>query len=401
MSGSASQRVDGRRKGWCPGALRPMKTGDGLLVRLRITAGIVSPDLAAALADCAELYGNGVLDLTSRANLQLRGVGEATLLPLQDRLAALGLLDDDPEGESVRNVMVSPLAGIDPGCAAATLAIARGLEARLTSDVALHALPAKFGFLVDGGGALPLDGVAADVALRARRDGFDVEVGGRVAATVSASEAVEAALDCARTTLAGGGDPALPPIAPPLRLAGYDARARFLAAAIPFGRLDASQLRILAFLAKDLGAGLRLTPWRAILLAPLATADAPGVAEAIAAAGLVVDAADPRLAVAACSGKPACLSGEADVRRDAALFALALAPLLGAGASLHVSGCPKGCARRGPADFTLVAEAGGYRLARNASVEAARGMALMSAGAMAAHLSALASLETEGRHEHA
>ena len=24
-----------RRKGWCPGALRPMETGDGLLVRVR------------------------------------------------------------------------------------------------------------------------------------------------------------------------------------------------------------------------------------------------------------------------------------------------------------------------------------------------------------------------------
>ena len=77
------------RKGWCPGALRPMESGDGLIVRLKITGGEVSAELASALAQWAEDFGNGQIDLTSRANLQLRGVSEKTLPGLQDALDAL------------------------------------------------------------------------------------------------------------------------------------------------------------------------------------------------------------------------------------------------------------------------------------------------------------------------
>ena len=100
------------RKGWCPGALRPMMARDGLLVRLKITSGIVSAALALAVADLAERHGNGLIDLSARANLQLRGVTEESLPALLDGLDALGLLDADARSEAVRNVLSSPLAGL-------------------------------------------------------------------------------------------------------------------------------------------------------------------------------------------------------------------------------------------------------------------------------------------------
>ncbi len=62
------------RKGWCPTLERPMETGDGLLVRLHIRYGIVSAANALVIADCSTRYGNGLIDLTSRGNLQFRGV---------------------------------------------------------------------------------------------------------------------------------------------------------------------------------------------------------------------------------------------------------------------------------------------------------------------------------------
>ena len=67
------------RKGWCPGALQPMETGDGLLARVRAPRGRLSLDQAAALADAAILCGNGLIGLSARANLHLRGVSERTL----------------------------------------------------------------------------------------------------------------------------------------------------------------------------------------------------------------------------------------------------------------------------------------------------------------------------------
>jgi hypothetical protein len=81
------------RRGWCPGALRPMPTGDGLLVRVRVPECRLSSQSAEALAEAAETCGNGAIDLSARANLQIRGVSDATLADLHRRLDALGLLD--------------------------------------------------------------------------------------------------------------------------------------------------------------------------------------------------------------------------------------------------------------------------------------------------------------------
>jgi precorrin-3B synthase len=152
------------RKGWCPGALQPMESGDGLIVRLRIIGGLLVPDLAQALAQCADDYGNGLIDLSSRGNLQLRGVTEATLPALQTRLDALDLLDADPAGEAVRNILASPLAGVDPSALINILPLVKALDERLRSDHILHHLPGKFLFLIDDGGCLPLAPETADMA---------------------------------------------------------------------------------------------------------------------------------------------------------------------------------------------------------------------------------------------
>ena len=98
-------------KGWCPGILRPMPSGDGLIVRVRPRCGAFSLETAERLADLAGRLGNGHIDLTRRANLQLRGLTEERMPELQEALADLGLLDLDAETEAVRNVMVAPLAG--------------------------------------------------------------------------------------------------------------------------------------------------------------------------------------------------------------------------------------------------------------------------------------------------
>jgi precorrin-3B synthase len=391
-----------------------MRTGDGLLVRLRIAAGILSPDRARGIADCAQRFGNGLLDLSSRGNLQLRGVTDESLPLLQDRLAALGLLDLDVAAESVRNVQVSPLAGLDPSVAPGLPALAGAIERRLVDDRALHALPAKFGFLVDGGGELPLDDIEGDVALRTCGNGrLVVEAGGVAVEEAARDQAAEAAIRWAHAFLrARRGDERrmrdvigrLAPGAAPARrlsarkaLAGYRMTPSigFFAAAAPFGRLTAAQLAGLARLAEDHGRDLRLTPWRAILLAPVAEASAKRLVDQIAGLGLLVDQRDPRLAAAACSGSPACLSGLADVQRDGAIFAAALAPLLARGASLHISGCAKGCARRAPASFTLVAQQGGrYTLMRDADARSPSTLGPLDPAAMADHLATLAHAES-------
>ena len=61
-------------KGWCPTLLSPMQSGDGWLARVKPRAGCVSAEAARLIADAARRHANGHIDLTSRANLQVRGL---------------------------------------------------------------------------------------------------------------------------------------------------------------------------------------------------------------------------------------------------------------------------------------------------------------------------------------
>ena len=93
------------RRGWCPSVLRPMPTGDGLLVRLHPPGGALGAAQARAVAEAARACGNGLLDVTGRGNLQIRGVREETHADLVGRLIRTFPLqesapDPSPSGEA-------------------------------------------------------------------------------------------------------------------------------------------------------------------------------------------------------------------------------------------------------------------------------------------------------------
>jgi len=371
-----------------------MASGDGLIARLRISCGEVPLALARAIADWADEYGNGALDLSNRANLQIRGLSEATLPALTRRLAEAGLLDATPETEAVRNVLVSPFAGLVPPCDVRPYA--RAWERELAADRELWALPAKFGAAFDAG-AFPL-GVETDLAFTAvAPDAFVVRLGGLAEiGPFPGAELVGVAKATARAFLAlretptppkrmrdavaalglAAGAPGEPP-APASDWLGAHVlgEGAFVGVALPFGRIEAGDLRRLAERAAAAGATeLRLTPWRALLI-PCPRPAAQRLAEGARDLGLILDAGDPLLAVAACPGAPACSSAKGDTRQTARR----LAPLIEPGAALHVSGCDKGCAHPRPASHTVVAAEDGYRLIRDGRAEAeplARGLTL-------------------------
>jgi precorrin-3B synthase len=358
-------------KGWCPGALRPMETGDGLIVRVRPRCGAFTLDQARALAGFAVRFGNGHLDLTRRANLQLRGVRDRALAELQNALDAVGLLDPDPETEAVRNVMVAPLAGIDPAEAFDVRPIARELEERC-----VRGLPPKFGMLVDGGGTVSIAGERADIALCAVGTrvalGIDTPSGTRWLGIVGQEEAAPAAIALAQAFLESGARGRMRhlasvevPVQPqPLERAPAGSRRAVgllpgaAGVAAPFGQLEAEQLHGLVGLAEEAGAtSLRLSPWRTLYI----EAGEPGpVLDGARALGLIVHADDPLLRVDACPGKPCCRSSSVETRS----YARRLAER-GLQGTLHVSGCAKGCARSAPADLVLVGEEGRFGMVHN------------------------------------
>lgn len=385
-----------RRKGWCPGALRPMETGDGLIARVRAPRGRLSLGQAAALAESAIGCGNGAIGLSARGNLHLRGLREQTLSKLHSRLGDVGLLDADPEIERLRNIVSSPLDGIDPDALLDLGPSVAALETRLGWDEDLRRLPAKFSFVFDALGRLPLADVEADIRFEAAGKSLAVFLAGDDALAVECAPGdtgeIAARLGRAFVHLASAGGGSLRRMRALVERRGAKAvfaeaalearpRARsvrrislrdllgvqefgaevVVGAAAPFGEIEASRFLVLIERARMLGAsGLRLTPWRAFVIVGLEAEEAKAILGLIAELGFVDCADEPRLRIAACPGAPACMHGHRAVREDAARWA-ALIPK-GEGVALHVSGCAKGCARAAATAATLTATESGYDL---------------------------------------
>jgi precorrin-3B synthase len=391
-------------KGWCPGARRPMLSGDGLIVRVRPHGGSLPVASLRALADAASRFGNGQIDLTRRANLQIRGVTEPALDPLWDALASLDLLDDSAAGEAIRNIAINPLAGIDPSEIIDVRPIAQALEAHLAARRELQALPGKFAFAIDSGGLLPLTGFSADIRLEARRDGADVFVAVGLATTndiawlaaAAPSEAAEVAIDVARAILMHSTRARAHALSPQARDAiradldlpdvpgaaiaaralneprrgllaiGMDRHVVGLGAV--FGRIESGALAALAVKLAELGVtDVRLSPWRTIYAAVESRDAGDALVATAGELGLIVDDADPLVRIDACSGAGCCNATLLPTREHGRSLA-ALAARTGFAGTVHVSGCPKGCARSAPADLVLVGSGDSYRVVRNGTV---------------------------------
>ncbi len=376
------------KRGWCPGLLHPMPTGDGLLVRLHPLLGRLTARQLQAIATAARTCGNELLDVSSRGNLQIRGV-LANLHPaLVEQLAAAGLA-----GPAQRRTISSPLAGLDPTDHVDAAALAARVEAALRT---VEGLPGKLAIVVDGGGRFPLVELDAEIYAVAVSSssiavGLAAADGPRWCGTTSPS-ALPSALAAMLTDLAravGSGKslamrdaPAdlrarladvarlAPPIVPSRRprapRAGLLSMLRgrvSVVLALPFGRCDADQLTQIASWAERFGGGeVRLSPWRGIVIPEVRRKDLRTLIALVSGAGLIMEPADPRLAVFACPGQPDCVNASVMTRRDAARLAAAARPLIQTGGQIHVSGCAKGCAHPGPAALTLVGDDGAYRV---------------------------------------
>ena len=372
------------RRGACPALSAPMQTGDGLLVRLNPVAGGLSPNALIGLCKAASAHGNGIMEVTARGSLQIRGLTQASTQLLAAEVDALGI--------AVRTgvpVATGALAGLDPDEIADPTPLAERIRAAIAAAGLDGKLGPKVSVIVDGGGRSCLDEVAADVRLTARRAGLEthwqVALAGdaRTASLLAAGDeqhALETTISILSTIAALGptarardlSPSAKLPISPPVgEMAGRPeggARAKTLLGvfpladartalgiALPFGHADAGELVAFAEHAASLGVeDIRLAPRRTILsLCPTVEA-AETLQDTARTLGFVVSPTDPRTAISACPGSPACASGHIAARQLAAAVAPDLADLLDSSRHLHISGCAKGCAHPGKAALTLV-----------------------------------------------
>ena len=389
-----------QRRGACPGLSAPMATGDGLLVRL-LPIGTVALDAFAALCAAARQHGNGIIEVTSRGSIQIRGLSAASAPRFAAAVAGLGIV----AGDGIP-VLINPLAGLDAEDIIDAGALAADLRLALAQRSLTSKLSAKVSVAIDGGGAIDLDGIAADVRLRAQAvngvAALCVSVGGdRQRAVhlgcVACQDGVEVTIRLlevlaqrgrvrAREVLAAEGIAAFHSAVEdllisavgcrdsghrrkePLGLHGLRDGTFAYGVGLAFGHADATSLQRLSETAEAAGAsGMRAAPGRVLIIVGLTQQTSSPFAAAAEALGFIVRGDDPRRHVIACAGAPICASADIAARALAPQIAVAAAPHLDGSFKIHISGCAKGCAHPAPAALTIVGTSSGCALIANGS----------------------------------
>lgn len=347
-------------QGWCPGAHRPMMSGDGLVVRVRPFRATLSPPQARALCDLARRYGNGTIDLTTRANLQIRGVAESDHPALLRALAGQDLLDTDPVMEGRRNILMAP--DWQQG----------GLTDRLHTMLLetlpkLPVLPEKMGYALDTGAEARLTRGAADFRFELDTEGHLLLRADGVANGIRIDEAtaMAALTELLAWFIETGGQEAgrmarhlrstsLPnawqvtaPRAPAKPLAPGPTDDGLILGA-PFGSISAAAMETL--IQAPGVADLRLMMDRLLWLRGALPQAPPG---------FITTPGSALLTTHACPGAPFCPRATVETRALAERLAGQVP------GSLHISGCTKGCALPRRADITLTGRDGRFDLVRN------------------------------------
>jgi precorrin-3B synthase len=388
------------RRGACPGLSAPMPTGDGLLVRL-MPSGTIPLAAFAGLCAAAQAHGNGIIEVTSRGSIQVRGLTAVSAKQFAADIAALDIAAEDGVP-----ILCDALAGLDPGELLDAAALAADLRRAIAQRSLAMQLGAKVSVVIDGGGSIGLDGIAADIRLRAQseRDGLALRlaVGGDGAnavplGDVAPAEAAEGVMrllgvlaGCgrdarARDIVRAEGAAVFRSVVADLLSPGeskslhqeartgeaigsHRLRDGTLACGIglAFGHADAASLQRLVEAADAAGAhGLRTAPGRALIAVGLTAVSAPTFFSAADRHGFIAHPNDPRRHVVACAGAPVCASAHIVTRTMAPVIAKDLAPHLAGAFTVHLSGCAKGCARAAPSPLTVVGTPEGCALVAN------------------------------------
>jgi len=362
---------------------------DAFMLRLRLPGGILTADKAVGLADIAERFGAGAVDVTTRANLQIRGIGAAYPIDVLTALQELGLTSRGAGADNIRNITGSPLAGIDPQELIDTRSLCRSLHHLILNHRELYGLPRKFNIAFDGGGRIGVLEDTNDIGFAAVRVGpgkaveegvyFRMLLGGitghgsfaeDAGVLLRPDEVVAAGVAILRLFIAEGdrtdrkrarlryviermglaetvaaasaylpfpwrfapADIAEPrgPIGRDLHV-GVHPQAQpglsYIGIVAPASRLGADQLRALASLAARRGSGtMRLTVWQNLLISDIPDADVGDAVAEIEALGLVVFPSAIRAGLVACTGNAGCKFALSDTKRDALALAHHLEP---------------------------------------------------------------------------
>ncbi|MCF8587886.1 precorrin-3B synthase [Gordonia liuliyuniae] len=365
----------------CPGVFATHSALDGELARIRVPGGVIGAAALEAMADAADEFGDGGIEITVRGNLQVRGIPTGRVPEFAAAVTAAGLVRGSAH-DRVRNIAMSPLTGRVAGTADLR-PVAPALHAAIVDRPWSSGLSGRFWFGLDDGRGdvlahgtdvtgVALDGDRAAVVVGGRAVGEPVRLAGLAEAMVAAAgvfvEVADGAwrvadLDADRTDTLyarlGTGDTAVPQARHPEPRVGWftqtDGRVT-VGAVVPFGRLTAEQARYVA----AIGTPVTVTPEREILVGDLDDAVADTVVRVLAPLGFVFDARSPWTALTACIGSSGCGKSLADVRGDLRSRVADLDSEVGARTPEHWVGCARGCGSPARTHVRVLASSDGY-----------------------------------------
>jgi precorrin-3B synthase len=388
--------VSGLRRGACPTLGRPMRTGDGLLARLRPADCRLTLAQLRAVALAAAEHGNGILEVTARGSLQIRGLRPETVAPFEQVVLAAGIVPT-----SGVMVEVPPLAGIDPAELIDPRPIAEDIRTLVEAHEPMLSLAPKLAITVDGGGRFHLGAVTADIRLTAICENlFLLALGGtnrsaRKVAVVERKQAASAVLQVLEAialmgpaargkhvdseTLGALFDPAASSIVLPHEnqtflgvqnhgLVSETAAPALVTVGLALSYRQARAGDLMAFLdeVEILGlSDIRLAPGHGLILTGLHPHEAIEAAETARRSGFWTSPAEPRANISLCAGTVGCASAHFDTQALAEEVVRKAPELLDGSLTLHLSGCPKGCAHPAPSPLTITGAPSGYGLVVN------------------------------------
>ncbi len=375
-----------------------MPTGDGLLVRLRPLDGSLTLSQFSDVAEAAQRFGNGILEITARGNLQVRGLTASTVPGLAEAIGEAAIVV--PDGVAVET---PPLAGIDLDEIVDPRILAAALRDAIATQAALRLAP-KLTIIVDGGGRFHLGDTVADLRLQAVGRGGEVCWNLSLAGTAATAKPICALrteavtpvvirilealtdigpaargrdldIDAVRPLCPSDADrveaiPPPTPASPVLGIHDLGSADTILGFGLAFAQIEA--ISLIAFLQQtaEIGAQeIRLAPGHGFFVLGLQREAAAMVQRLALAQGLRIAANDPRNHIATCAGSTGCASAWMDTKAMARLWVETVPDLLDGSLTVHLSGCVKGCARPKASALTLVGAPSGYALVVNGAAK--------------------------------
>ena len=349
-------------KGWCPSALMPMMSGDGLLVRIKPAFSRLTSHQAQIIALLSKRHGNGFMDITNRANLQIRGLRQSDYPLMLKDLQDSGIAETH-EARDGLNLMLAPFTesqSVGWRCA----------EALYNAASAFPALPSKFGFAIDCGATRYLQHASCDIRVEIDESGqLLIRLDGCKQGYVTSEETFQSDIlqalhwfvssqnkkrsynrmhhlvaysdvpDIFTTTTPCKNTKSLYP--------GCEEDWHVIA--VPFGQITADQLLEIADQTQEIIFSIN----RCLVI------------DKTAALGkqFITLKDDLRYHVTACAGMPACTSASIITKQLASKICESQVIL--AGKSYHISGCSKGCAMPSNSDICIIGERGSYNMLEN------------------------------------